>query len=349
KTSGTTQILNRIQFANAFVGYAVGNNGVLLKTIDSGENWTFVATGSTNNFYGLSVLNENTFFISGDNGLVKKSIDGGISFSTLTAPSNLGVFDIQFFGQLIGYAEVGTSNTFYQSNNLYKTIDGGISWTLLCDAIDSFYFVNEYLGFINKSQDGLYKTINGGTDLLNLNIQTYEEIDLFAINENLLWNIKNQYALCWCTYTNVTKIDFSSTQGFPQIESYFGSAGQLMAIHFANENIGFVVGVSGKIYKNTNGINTTDIVYVNTTDFDKPISLKIYPNPTSDNINIAFNETQDQPFAIEITDVLGKKIFAENYQTTNAVSIDAKNFSKGIYFLTTTIQDQKQIQKIIKN
>ena len=205
------------------------------------------------------------------------------------------------------------------------------------------------MGFINKAQDGLYKTINGATDLLNLNIRTLEKIDLFAINENIIWNIKNYNALCWCDFTNVTKIDFSNTQGIFETESYFGRAGELMAIHFANDNTGFVVGTTGKIYKNTTGINTTDIVYVNTKVFEKPSTLKIYPNPTADIINIAFNETQDQPFAIEITDVLGKKIFAENYQTTNAVSIDAKNFSKGIYFLTTTIQDQKQIQKIIKN
>ncbi len=39
---------------DATTGYAVGDNGTILKTTDGGANWTAQTSGTTNNFFSVS-------------------------------------------------------------------------------------------------------------------------------------------------------------------------------------------------------------------------------------------------------------------------------------------------------
>ena len=76
--------------------------------------------------------------------------------------------------------------------------------------------------------------------------------------------------------------------------------------------------------------------------FLNPVGLKsnvssdlvsIYPNPTSDFININLNAVTD--VELEIVDMLGKKVYTENYTSNGAVkSIATSNFRKGAYEIT---------------
>ena len=273
KTSGTTQQLNRVQFANASIGYAVGNNGTILKTIDSGENWAAITTTINNHYSGLSVVDQNTFFVSGNGGLVQKSIDGGVSFTSLNIQSTNNVLDIQFFGEQIGYAQVGYSDQLYKSGILLKTTDGGTNWSIIVnDNVYSFHFLNENIGFINNENKSLFKTTNGGQNFAMMYSNYGYVVDLYTSNENLVWNIENRLALCGCDNTVINKMDFDPLGSIS--ESYFGPSGNLSSIYFVNETTGYTVGKFGEIYKNTNGINTSTIPYNSVSQFEKKNSNK---------------------------------------------------------------------------
>ena len=351
KISGTNQKLLRIQFTNQNVGYAVGLNGVLLKTVNGGEIWNIISINSTSDLLGLSVVSEDVLFISGKYGLIKKSIDGGISFFNEIAPENNTISNIQFFGELIGYAQVGDFNIddlFSQSNNLYKTINGGVSWTLLSGEVDTFYFVTEAVGFIHKlGYPSFFKTNNGGINLINITHSNNSEKDIFSLDGNVVWDLGVNQALCSCTDFCINKKeiqDFTLIQDAHACHNVFFGGRVFNAIHFANELAGFMVGFGGIIYKNGTGICAP----LATENFSKSKIIQIFPIPATDNITITLNEIPNNDFLIEITDSLGKQIFSKSYNLENKITIDSQNFSKGIYFLTVKSGETIQTEKIIK-
>lgn len=62
-------------------------------------------------------------------------------------------------------------------------------------------------------------------------------------------------------------------------------------------------------------------------------SLKIYPNPTSDFINISLSNESLENSKIEIYNLLGALIYSKDSTTENP-KINVQNFSKGIYILS---------------
>ncbi|MBN2890318.1 MAG: T9SS type A sorting domain-containing protein [Bacteroidales bacterium] len=73
--------------------------------------------------------------------------------------------------------------------------------------------------------------------------------------------------------------------------------------------------------------------------------ISIFPNPTSDFINI--NSSEIANFDVKIIDVDGRNIVNQNV-TGNQTQIDFTNFANGIYILSITKNNQVQTFKIIK-
>lgn len=72
-------------------------------------------------------------------------------------------------------------------------------------------------------------------------------------------------------------------------------------------------------------------------------SITVYPNPTTDFLNIQnqSNSTIDKMIVIDLT---GKKIFEQN----NSNPIDVQNLSKGMYVLEVISGGNKMVEKFIK-
>jgi subtilisin family serine protease len=76
-------------------------------------------------------------------------------------------------------------------------------------------------------------------------------------------------------------------------------------------------------------------------------AFKIYPNPTSNIINIDLAENEFNKSTIEVIDLLGKTIKSFNVHN-KLVTIDMNSYSTGIYFIKFTNQLGSKTQKIIK-
>jgi len=85
-----------------------------------------------------------------------------------------------------------------------------------------------------------------------------------------------------------------------------------------------------------------------------PIGLKVnvYPNPTSDFINLVFNLSKNDIIHLTINNIDGQliKIIDQGKKAVGSYSyqIDLTNQENGIYFLTLRINGKKYTQKIIK-
>ena len=75
--SGTTEELNSIFFYDYEVGFACGNSGTVLKSIDSGKTWQSLQTPITNDLNDLFVFNDSTLCVVGDSGTIIFSVEGG--------------------------------------------------------------------------------------------------------------------------------------------------------------------------------------------------------------------------------------------------------------------------------
>lgn len=95
------------------------------------------------------------------------------------------------------------------------------------------------------------------------------------------------------------------------------------------------------------GTNCPMITGINNSLSDYKIFISIFPNPTSDNLNI--KTTTTVPNSIEIKNVLGQTIFFTNNILQDITTVNVKDFSQGIYFITVDLGDKNVTGHFIKN
>lgn len=121
QASATTRTLNAIAMTSSTSGYAVGDYGTVLATINGGKSWypVTVAAAGTNNLRDIA-SDGSRLYIAGDRGLIlKQQLDG--SWAAQTSGTANSLYAIAFTAVDKGVA-VG------QSGKVLYTDDGGSTW-----------------------------------------------------------------------------------------------------------------------------------------------------------------------------------------------------------------------------
>lgn len=123
--------LNKIKFVDNNIGFAVGDNGTILKTVNGGLNWITLNSGIKNGLINIKFINSETGYITGTNGKIIKTTNGGANWIILNtnvpSPQYNDIYGIDFFDINIGIA-VG-EGTGSGGNIILKTVDAGQTWT----------------------------------------------------------------------------------------------------------------------------------------------------------------------------------------------------------------------------
>lgn len=141
-TTVAAQNFNGVYFVNNYEGYVVGGKGdtsqIIIKTIDGGNTWSVQrnTVGATlNSVYFTSA---STGFAIGNKGVILKTTNGGLNWSPIslsgvinTRNFNKILFNKQGVGFIVGGNESDTIAT------ILKSTDGGNTWTVVKDAINS--------------------------------------------------------------------------------------------------------------------------------------------------------------------------------------------------------------------
>jgi photosystem II stability/assembly factor-like uncharacterized protein len=172
--------INVIKFTENGLGFAMGTNGLILKSTDLGETWQSsenIIDGVISDFTFLSadtILSISHFF-DGQNFTRKiwKSNDSGISWNSTFIDE----------GDFNCIESISSSSVIVSgSNRIFKSDDSGISWEIVYDLLSEgfqfgevrrFDMVNDSVGYaigagvevINDEYPGfILKTTNGGND-----------------------------------------------------------------------------------------------------------------------------------------------------------------------------------------
>ena len=219
--SGTTNNLYAVFFADSNTGYAVGDDGVIVKTENSGGNWTVQQLDIDKNLSGVYFINPDTGIIVGEENVLYKTYDGGEKWCKISTPVYADYTAVQFVNDTVGFV-TGHSN---DGGIFMKTTDGGENWSYRiinedCSGkhtkpglnCDDLYFLN--LSFLNENRGiiggfsynfttgkhpFICKTTDGGNTFINLSPQSitdnwhsgYEIAALSYITPHDAYAVKN--------------------------------------------------------------------------------------------------------------------------------------------------------------
>src|ERR1700757_21247 len=109
-------------------------------------------------------------------------------------------------------------------------------------------------------------------------------------------------------------------------------------------------GVGNNLY--LDDINIIDAAAAGINNIETMVDLNIYPNPSSSNVNIAFNLTENHSIAVSVVDMLGRvveTIPAQQHTSGETVlTIGSKaSYQAGVYFVNINIDGQQISKKVI--
>ncbi len=165
--------LKAVQFTSPNIGYAVGQKGTLVKTLNQGATWSISHTTALNDLVDLHFTSDLNGRVFTDKGRIFRTTDGGITWTSATTtaidPNNaFNLRDVHFFDANLGFA-VGESGG---KGLIYRTLNGGTAWTqqqnVQALTLNDVQFVNTKEG-LAVGQDGtLLYTLDGGVNWLDI-------------------------------------------------------------------------------------------------------------------------------------------------------------------------------------
>ena len=127
--------LRDVFFIDSNTGWAVGENGTVIKTTDSGSSRTVQDSGTTNDLWSVSFVDANTGYATGDDNtnFFIKTTDGGQTWTSGRVLNARGFrrffLAIEFLTPDIGLI-AGVNVRRSLDAEVYYTADGGDSWAL---------------------------------------------------------------------------------------------------------------------------------------------------------------------------------------------------------------------------
>lgn len=165
QTSGTIVDLNDVSFADAKHGWAVGEEGLILRTDDGGTTWTTQNSGTNKGLLGICAASPSFGCAVGYNGAILTTTNGGGTWH-LAPPyyvqgNTLNLFAVHFVDSTHGWA-------CGPYGSILRTADGGATWQALgcpiAQQVAAIHFVDASYGWAGGAGGAIIATRDGGLD-----------------------------------------------------------------------------------------------------------------------------------------------------------------------------------------
>ncbi|TCO11026.1 T9SS type A sorting domain-containing protein [Natronoflexus pectinivorans] len=339
----------KIHFINENIGFSVGENfapnikkGVIIKTIDGGNNWE-LNFAIEQELRDVHFVNLDTGYVVGSGGTIYKTTNGGNEWVAQDSGVEVSLNSVFFTDTKTGYA-CGMGGTIIQTTN------GGDTWTIAStpttDAMFAISFFNDSIGFASVRGWGMAKTINAGKNWTWFRLPGSRNR---IMRDMVFTSEKDGYIAGW-DYLFTTN-DGGETW---ELEQLSGGA-SISGIAVRNKNTIIGVGHKGTILRKYTGPEETPI---DEEEDNSPTNIKfpdsetitfsVYPNPFSHVINIK-GTFKENSCLIEIYDLNGRRLLDRNYSTASGnLTIDTSGLNAGVYLLRITDGATISTHKIVK-
>jgi photosystem II stability/assembly factor-like uncharacterized protein len=167
--SGIHTTLWSVMFVDTMRGWACGDAGALVRTSDGGQHWQKSTAFTSRSINSVCFINPAVGWLVTDTAQVYKSTDSGATWSLQFSRPRAFFSDCLFFDDSTGFAAGSDMNgaNMYNEGILYKTVNGGTTWTLAKSylisiwSISSLAFPDRKHGWALGDYD-LLKTTDGG-------------------------------------------------------------------------------------------------------------------------------------------------------------------------------------------
>jgi photosystem II stability/assembly factor-like uncharacterized protein len=292
----TANMLRAVQFTGAANGYALGNNGTLLKygpvVTPPACGWTDISLNLPATAQGNTAMSD-MHFISDDEGWIVQggtsyiyhTNDGGDSWETLGTPTDAtnGINAIYMLSTTEGYIAA-------QNGKIYRTTDSGDNWAAIGSMggtpLDIDFAASSDTGYVCGYGGRIYRVTSGGIQGMTTGVvANFASISMtpdgegWACGENVIlhyeggtWNGDQSYPEGWhnCIHMLNSSKGWSGEDNGVIINTTDGanwnaqtnpdpSHRTLNDIYFLNQDEGWAVGNGGAVLHTANGGTTWNI------------------------------------------------------------------------------------------
>lgn len=324
-TGGSNTLLRDVKTFpnNKNKAIVVGGQPVeIYKTIDAGASWTLAGGTYASPFVNPSpelktvfIVDSNISYAAGDDMVVVKSIDGGANYNpTPSFPYFTGstadgyVSSLYFVSPSTGFALITDSIIgLYGTSYLFKTIDGGVSWTVMNGGVAiensipnngvGVYCSPDAQTVVVSLTSGIFVSINGGTTF----VQTLDVTSESANGSILHMSYHEDDTLWICGLGGMIRKSTDMGNTWTVLHAFGSSPFSYLSTHFYTQNNGFICMTNGDTFEsndggatlslNENAVQTNTIIWTGKSS-DSCFTLTSCSGPES-NIYNAYSETID--------------------------------------------------------
>jgi photosystem II stability/assembly factor-like uncharacterized protein len=235
--------INKIFFINSKIGWAVGEEGAIIKTIDSGNTWNSQKSSITDKLTSVYFSDSLYGWVCGASGKILNTSDGGNNWNLQNSNTSNQLNCIFFTDRLTGWA-VGDTGV------IKNTTDGGKSWlSQSSDTTSKLYsisFTSKNVGYVLSDRGLILKTTDKGLNWKNFSHSEKDIASICFINDMVGWALGRN--------DTITKtIDGGKSWKKQYVPSNSYPEQPLYNIFFIDSMNGWAVGDYGFILRTTDG------------------------------------------------------------------------------------------------
>jgi len=318
----------------------------IYRSSDSGDSWEkksdgiFVGNGAIYEFTESIYNNNDTLFTGAWTGIYRSIDNAETWFATNVTGGGIGVrFFINHNGILFGARE--NINLPYG----YTSIDQGITWESLATiTVPTITFLSEPPNLWAGTIHGIWLSVDNGDSWIHrsegLSPDPYNS-SIIRVNSKLITSVKFGGSGIFCSIDEgLNWVDIG--EGLP----FLGTIDKLMLY---DDKIMAATG-DGIWQRDTTEIATS--IYFDYENFPRTLKLsQNYPNPFNASTTISYSLSEPSDVAIEIYDILGRKIetIIQHSQPAgdNTILWNAEDVSSGLYFYRIQAGNHVETKKMV--
>lgn len=192
-SSGTSKELRSVHFIDSNIGFASGKDNTLLKTTNGGDSWTGTSI-TASNLEDIFFIDSNVGWLGGRDKAYKTTNGGDTWIDVISSiRDSVYLFSIHFYDQNIGWAGGQDENNNSDHGVLFRTTDGGSSWTNTLtlsgeNRIRDIHFITPMIGWCVVDDGRMFKSTDGGINWIEEDISGTDGLSsIHFVNEYLGW------------------------------------------------------------------------------------------------------------------------------------------------------------------